>query len=291
MRTIRGFYLFVLLLAGTTIVLAQQTAAPATPAKPAATPPAVKLVLPAKTRIITLVVEPFWQTNCYIVAGPTGQALVIDPADDLESISTAEKPDRYHPRGNDAKRIYAALTENKLTLKYMILTHGHLDHFGAIGYLKQQTGATIMMHEGDIRPKGDPFEGCPKDTRMFDVEVPKVDRALKEDDIISLDGMTLKVIHTPGHSPGSLCLLTSYQGKPLLFSGDTLLHYYKGWDGNTYDTGRTNFHDGSGNQDLLYRMIREKLFILPDETVVLPGHYAATTIGDEKKFSPATKAP
>ena len=276
MKTIRYYGLLLALLAGGVIAAAAQ---PVTP------------TLPDTVRITRLVVEHFWETNCYIIASKSGSAIVVDPGDDLEFVGTDTDPNRYRPDGKDAERIYNTLVAQKLTLKYMLLSHGHLDHIGAIGYLKKKTGAIIAMHEGDIKPAGDPFAGCPKDTRMFVGGLPKVDRALKENDLITVDDMTLKVIHTPGHSPGSMCLLTSYHGKPLLFSGDTLLHYYKGLDGNYYDTGRTNFHDGSGNQDLLYRMIREKLFTLPDDTVVYPGHYDYTTIGDEKKYSPARIVP
>ena len=259
--------------------LAQQAAPPAQPA-PAPT-------LGDGTKIAVLVVEHFWQTNCYILSGPTGKAIVIDPGDDLDYLG----PDHYRPNGKDAQRIYDYLTTHKLTLQYMIFSHGHLDHIGASKMLKEKTGAIIAMHEGDIKPAGDPFAGCPKDTRMFEGGLPKVDRPLKEGDIISTDGMSLRVIHTPGHSPGSMCLLTHFHGKTVVFTGDTLLHYYKGIDGNYYDTGRTNFRDGSGDQDLLYRMIREKLFTLPDDTVVFPGHYDASTIGEEKKYSPARIMP
>lgn len=256
-------------------------------------PPPVVPTLPDKTRMLTLVVEHFWQTNCYILVGPHNKAIVIDPGDDLEMIDrdATGKKDLYQPNGKDAKRIYEAITKNKLKLEYIILSHGHLDHIGAVGYLKERTGAKILMHGADIRPEGDPFAGCPKDARMFKGGLPKVDQALKDGDIISLDGMTLQVMHTPGHSPGGICLLTHYQGKTVLFSGDTLLHYYLGIDGNYYDTGRTNFRDGSGDQELLYKNVREKLLTLPPDTIVYPGHYEPTIIADERKFSPAAKVP
>ena len=115
----------------------------------------------------------------------------------------------------------------------------------------------------------------------------KVDRTIVDGEMISCEGMTLKAIYTPGHGRGSTCYFTTWEGKPVLFSGDTLLHYYKVAEGIYYDTGRTNFKDGTGNQEELYKNIREKLFILPEATIVFPGHYDYTTIGLEKLYSPA----
>lgn len=148
-----------------------------------------------------------------------------------------------------------------------------------------------MMHPADVRKVGDPLAGQPKDANLILDGLVKVDKTIDEGDIVTLDGMSLKVLYTPGHGRGSICFLTSLNNRPLLFSGDTLLHFYLGADGKYYDTGRTNFKDGTGDEVLLYRMIREKLFTLPDDTLVFPGHYDYTTIELEKQYSPALAVP
>lgn len=275
MRKSIRILLLCLCLTGALLALAQQPA------------PAPAVRLPDNTKISRLVVESFWQVNCFIIAAPNGKAVIIDPGDDLDWLGNG----RYHPNGKDAKRIHEFLLKNKLKLQCIVLTHGHLDHIGACKYLKDKTGAKVLMHANDVRPAGDPLAGCPKDNNLFDAGFTKVDRTLADNEILTVGDMSFKVLFTPGHGVGSICLYTTQKGKPLLFSGDTLLHYYKGYDGAYYDTGRTNFRDGTGNQELLYRMVREKLFTLPDETLVYPGHYDFTTIGEEKKYSPANKPP
>ncbi len=290
---------------------------------PAANPPVDPTVFPTKALIYTLVVSGFWQTNCYILASPHGQAIVIDPGDDLDFLTdrVLMDPDTgksvpateadvanlkflptlgealvdpvtqkarisytmYRPNGKDAKRIYDVLQAHKLTLKYIVLSHGHIDHIGAIGFLKEKTGAKILMHPDDVRGKdggkldfsaGKKVIGYPKDTYSVKGGLPPVDELIKDGDLISLDGMVLQIIHTPGHSPGSICLRTRFEGRTLLFSGDILLRH---------SIGRTNFRDGSGDQMLEFKTIREKLFTLPDDTIVFPGHYETTTIGEEKQ--------
>ena len=196
-----------------------------------------------------LVVHDYWHTNCYLVWGPNRKALVIDP-------------------GDNADRILAAIKRNRLQVMYIINTHGHIDHIGADAEVKRATGAQLLMHSGDADP-----QGRPKDAHMFAQGQPKIDRLLRDGDILELDGLKLEVIHTPGHSPGGICLRL---GPDLLFSGDTLL-----WQ----TVGRTNFTDGSGNTDLLLRSIRERLFTLGDRVIVLPGHYQPTTIGEERQHN------
>jgi len=273
-KLIRSLQLLLILAGGTAVI-----AAPA--AKPKFTPS-----LPPKTKIFHMVVEDFWETNCYFLVGPTGKTIIIDPGDDLEATGV----DLYRATGKDTARIYKFLTENKLDLQDMILTHGHLDHIGSTKFLKEKTGAQILMHAADVRKPGDPLAGQPKDANLIEGGLVKVDRTIDEGNL-TLGDMSFKVLYTPGHGRGSICLFTTWNGKPVLFSGDTLLHYYKAFDGTYYDTGRTNFRDGTGNQEELYRMIREKLFVLPDETLVFPGHYDNTTIGLEKQYSPALAVP
>ncbi len=280
--------------------------------------------MPDTAQIILFPVQDdiFGITNCYLIVGPTGQALMFDCADKLELLDTQKviidtvtgksipgsqldkmEPvstgvvrdpadgkeklvyEMYHSTGKYGPLMLDAMKKKKITLKMIVLSHGHMDHIGSVGYLKDKTGCKVLMHEGDIR------QGFPKDAARFTNPIPKVDRALKDSEMLTLDGMTFQVLSTPGHSPGSMCLYTHFQGTPRLFSGDTLLHYYAGYDGNTYDTGRWNFRDGSGDVDLLYKSLREKLFVLPDDTIVYPGHDDPSTIGLERKHSPALPHP
>ncbi|OPZ87571.1 MAG: putative metallo-hydrolase [bacterium ADurb.Bin429] len=292
--------------------------------QPAAVP-TDPVILPPEAQIHHLVVEDFWQTNCFIIAGKNREAIIIDPGDNLvmgtEKLlvdittgksrkATAEELARgdgesvedphtgkklliygtWRALSRDAERIAKVLDDNKLKLKLIILTHGHIDHIGAVGYLKKKTGAQLLMHAADTRcadgaipPADDPkVPVYPKDAYTLEGGLPKVDRLLKDGDLVKLDGMVLQVIHTPGHSPGGICLRTIYKNRPLLFSGDTLLYH---------SLGRTNFRDGSGDQELEFKSIRERLFTLPEETIVLTGHYEMTTIGEEKKNNPFLNPP
>jgi glyoxylase-like metal-dependent hydrolase (beta-lactamase superfamily II) len=264
------------------LLLALALAAFAAPEKPKFDPN-----LPPKTKIFRMVTDDFFEENCYFIVGPTGKTIIIDPGDNLKMIGE----NLFQRTDRDAKRIYKFLTENKLDLQYMIITHGHLDHIGSVKFLKERIpGARILMHAADVRKPGDPLAGQPKDANIIEGGLVKVDRTIDEGEL-TLGDMSFKVLYTPGHGRGSICLFSHWNGKPVLFSGDTLLHFYKAWDGTYYDTGRTNFKDGTGDQEELYRMLREKLFILPDETLVFPGHYDYTTIGLEKFYSPALAVP
>lgn len=310
MRTLLIFLLLALGLAA----LAQQPAAPADPTG-----------LPPTTKIYQVIVDDFWQTNCYILAGKTGQAIIIDPGDNLkmsdekllvdiatgksrpataEELANAVGDAVIDPKtgvkwlvysmwagtGRDTARIIDTLEKYKLKLKYIVLSHGHIDHIGSVGVLKKKYGAQIIMHAGDVRAidggkiaDGDKTTpGYPKDAYTLAGGLPKVDRTVKDGDLISLDGMVLQVIHTPGHSPGGISLRTRFNGRTYLFSGDTLLYH---------SLGRTNFRDGSGDQDLLFKSIRERLFTLPEDTVVFTGHYDFSTIGEEKKNNPFLNPP
>jgi hydroxyacylglutathione hydrolase len=242
-----------------------------------AAPPPLPPLLPATTKIRCIVVNSFWQTNCYLLSNKSGQALLLDAGDEYDWLPS----ERYRPTGAHVQRILAALKEHRLTLKLIILSHGHLDHCGGLWQLKKETGAQILMHSGDIRPAGDPHAGCPKDARLMEGGLPKVDRQIVDNELIELDGMRLQVVHTPGHSPGGIALVTKLKGRTICFSGDILLRR---------SVGRTNFRDGSGDADLEAKSIRERLYTLPDDTLVLPGHDAPTTIGEEKRENPFVPA-
>ncbi len=187
----------------------------------------------------------------------TGEAFVIDPAAETSKlVSLAEK--------------------NNLKIKYIVNTHGHVDHIAGNQDMKERTGAKIIIHEGDAEM----LVSTPAMyLRMFGAkQSPPADIIVKEGDVITLGKVSLEVMATPGHSPGSMCL----RGDGLVFTGDTLF---------VGAVGRTDLPGGSW--DVMARSLKEKLAVLPDETKVLPGHnYGASptsTIGYEKLHNPFLK--
>ena len=183
----------------------------------------------------------------------TGDALVIDPAD-------------------NAQEIIAVAKQNKLQINYIINTHGHVDHIGGNAEMQKLTGAKIIVHEDDaIMLTSTPAMML----KMFGAkQSPPADILVKDGMIISAGNIELKVIHTPGHSPGGICLYTP----GYVFTGDTLF---------VEAVGRTDLPGGSWQ--IMYNSIQTKLFTLPDDTKVMPGHnYGRTptsTIGHEKKYN------
>jgi glyoxylase-like metal-dependent hydrolase (beta-lactamase superfamily II) len=192
------------------------------------------------------------QANCFIVGcEKTRQAVVIDP-------------------GGDADRILAALAKEKLTLSAIIDTHGHFDHIGANQPLQAATNAQIMIHQLDAPMLDDMVQSA----AAWGLKVessPKPDRLIDEGDVIAFGELELKVLHTPGHTPGGISLYAD----SAVFVGDTLF---------SGSIGRTDFPGGDYNT--LINSIQTKLFTLPDETTVYTGHMETTTIGKEKKFNP-----
>jgi glyoxylase-like metal-dependent hydrolase (beta-lactamase superfamily II) len=191
----------------------------------------------------------------YLVGDPrSGEALVIDPAAETENIiAVAEK--------------------NNLKIKYIVNTHGHVDHTSGNDDMKRLTGAKIIVHEDDAGRLANP---SPAMLAMFAAKAsPPADITVKEGDRIEIGDVSLKVIHTPGHSMGSMSLYM----EGVVFTGDTL--FVEG-------VGRTDFPGSSW--PMMYGSIKEKLFKLPDKTKVLPGHnYGMTptsTIGHEKRYNP-----
>lgn len=191
----------------------------------------------------------------YLVGDPqSGEALVIDPADDTEEIIARAK-------------------RNNLTIKYIVNTHGHVDHISGNSDMKEETGAEIIIHADDAyRLTTTPAALL----SMFNAKPsPPADITVKDGDEIRVGNVALHVLHTPGHSEGSMSL--HYDG--LVFTGDTLF---------VEAVGRTDFP--GGNWNVMYTSIHTKLFRLPDETRVLPGHnygrMATSTIGHEKQHNP-----
>lgn len=192
---------------------------------------------------------------CYIVACENKKvAAVIDP-------------------GGDEGKILAEVKKMGVELAYIIATHGHPDHVCGNKKLQEQTGAKIIMHADDAA-----FFGKPEVKNYFSMlglpPSPPVDRQVVDGDEITIGDVTFKVIHTPGHTPGGMCLYNA----PDLFTGDTLF---------VGGLGRSDFPGGS-HQELL-ASIRDRLLVLPPETVVWPGHGyggSRSTIGEEMRSNP-----
>ena len=197
--------------------------------------------------IETLVVGPL-ETNCYIAYDPeTREAVVIDP-------------------GDQPTDILDVLGGKRLIPLYIINTHGHPDHLAADEEVRQATGAKILIHEDDAKIFDAPSSWL---KFAFSSKVPHIDRKLKDGDGIKFGSSFLKVIHTPGHSRGSVCLYS--EADAILFSGDTLFY-------NNY--GRT---DLPWSEDEKMMGSLKKLLALPSDTRVLPGHGPETTIAKERE--------
>ena len=190
--------------------------------------------------------------NCYIAAcEETGEAVVIDP-------------------GAEADRILLSLAESKLTVKYIINTHGHFDHVGANKTLKEATGADLLIHPLDAHMLDELAENAAAWGLTSD-NSPPPDRTVDEGDTVSVGNITFKIIHTPGHSPGGISIYSDGH----VFVGDTLF---------AGSIGRTDFPGGS--YETLIAGIRDKLFVLGDDVKVYPGHMGITTIGQERLYNP-----
>ncbi len=189
-------------------------------------------------------------TNCYLLW--SGQeAGVIDP-------------------GGPVFEVVNFLKNNKLELKWIVNTHGHVDHIAGNLALKNEFNVPIFINERDREMLFSPTTNL---SIFLGTEIisPEADKLLKEGDIIRLGLEELRVIETPGHTPGGIALYTP----GLLFSGDTLF---------LESIGRTDLP--GGDQQQLLKSIRERLMVLPPETVVLPGHEESTTIEHESKYNP-----
>jgi glyoxylase-like metal-dependent hydrolase (beta-lactamase superfamily II) len=198
-----------------------------------------------------LVVGPL-MANCFICGcSKTKEAVVIDP-------------------GGDADTILLSLADAKLKVKYIINTHGHFDHVSANGKMKDATGADILIHPLDAPM----LEKLSSNAAFFGVSVensPPCDQTLEEGDTVSFGDIALKVIHTPGHTPGGISLYTN----GVVFVGDTLF---------AGSIGRTDFP--GGNFNTLISSIKTKLFKMEDDIRVFSGHGPETSIGIEKRHNP-----
>jgi glyoxylase-like metal-dependent hydrolase (beta-lactamase superfamily II) len=208
------------------------------------------------------------QCNCSIIGDPeTREALVVDP-------------------GDEAQRILELLAKHALTVKAIVSTHAHIDHVGGLRKMQQATGAPVLMHGDDMEL----YRHLDVQAAWIGMRTPdpaSVDKFLREGDTLRWGRFEANVLHTPGHTPGSISLYLAPQpqtearaeaGK--LLAGDTLF---------AGSIGRTDLWGGSPEQIL--RSIHQKLLILPDETIVYPGHGAATTIGEERAGNPFLELP
>jgi hydroxyacylglutathione hydrolase len=194
------------------------------------------------------------QCNCSVIGDEkTREAMVIDPGDQIEGI-------------------LEILRQEKLTLKQIVITHAHIDHVGGAMKLKAATGAPILMNQNDyallkmldmqaawigMRPPGDV----------------QVDEAIGQGRVLKIGEISSSVIHTPGHTEGSICVYFPTEKK--LIAGDTLF---------AGSIGRTDLPGGS--MDKIMRSLHNQVLALPDETEVVPGHGPVTTIGEERETNP-----
>ena len=167
--------------------------------------------------------------------------------------------------------LYDKLKEAGFSVAGIILTHGHYDHIGSADELRSKSGAKIYANEAERELCTDPRLNL---SGMFGRKITvEPDVYVKDGEELTIAGMTCKMIATPGHTSGSCCYY--FEDAGMLISGDTLF---------LESTGRTDFPTGSTSE--IIRSIKEKLFLLPDDTKVYPGHNDATTIGHEKKYNP-----
>lgn len=197
-----------------------------------------------------------FENNCYIVRNS-------DSASDCLVIDTAL----------DVRGLPAFLDKHKLTPAAVILTHGHIDHIAGVEALrKKYSSILVYIHKLDAEMLGDADENL-SIMAGSSFTAGKADRLIDEGDTIDEAGIRLRVIHTPGHTPGGICLYCEKDG--VIFVGDTLF---------AGSVGRTDFPSGDMNK--LIEGIKHKLLVLPEDTVVYPGHGPETTIGREKTDNP-----
>jgi hydroxyacylglutathione hydrolase len=208
-----------------------------------------------KDWIIDRLVVGEFMVNCYIVGWkPTGEAIVVDP-------------------GGEVELIVDRLKELNLKVTAVVNTHGHGDHIGGNNELLELTGVPLLVGEKDAPMLEDPRKNLSAPFGYM-IRSRTPDKLLHEGDTVQVGGGTLKVLDTPGHSPGSVSLV----GDGFVLVGDVLF---------AGSIGRTDFPYGS--MELLLQMIKEKLFPLGDEFIVLPGHESISTIGEERKHNPFLK--
>ena len=194
------------------------------------------------------------QCNCSVIGDErTREAMVVDPGDEIE-------------------RVLEVLRQHGLKLKMIVVTHGHIDHIGGADQLHKATGAPVYMNEHDQMQ----IKLLPLQAAWIGMQPPgavKIDQALRDADKFDVGDLSATVMHTPGHTEGSICLYFNTQKK--LIAGDTLF---------AGSIGRTDLP--GGNFDKIMRSLQQRVLALPDETVVVPGHGPLTSIGEERQSNP-----
>jgi glyoxylase-like metal-dependent hydrolase (beta-lactamase superfamily II) len=200
-----------------------------------------------------LTVGPF-QENCYIVGDEgMGAGALVDP-------------------GDEATRVALAVEQTGLEIDWILITHAHIDHVGAVAALVDEYACPVLMH-AEAEPM---LQQLPTQAMMMGLrfgKVPAVDRHIEDEEVLEVGALRLRALYTPGHAPGHLAFYV--EGEGLVLSGDTLF---------AGSVGRTDLF--GGDMDLLMRSINEKLMTLPDETRVYSGHGPQTTISDERAHNP-----
>lgn len=195
------------------------------------------------------VVVGIFEANCYILWDEKDrEAIIVDP-------------------GEEGERIIEIIGKYSLKIKSIVNTHTHIDHIGANDFLAEKTGAPLLVHSADVSLLQNAelnLSALTGKDRSFSLPA----RVLEEGDEIRVGNFSLRVLHTPGHTPGSICLY----GDNKLFSGDTLF---------AGGIGRTDL--AGGNAKELQKSIKEKILTLPDEVVVYPGHGPSTVVDKERR--------
>jgi len=197
------------------------------------------------------------QCNCSIIGDETThEAMVIDPGDDTDDI-------------------VAIIDEHKLQVKQIVITHAHIDHVGGAMKLRAKTGAPILLNQNDYAL-----------LKMLDIQASwlgmkppgavEIEAALSHDETLQAGNLKASVLHTPGHTEGSVCLY--FPAEKMLIAGDTLFQR---------SIGRTDLPGGSFEK--IIRSLHDRVLTLPDETKVIPGHGPSTTIGEEREENPFLK--
>jgi len=204
----------------------------------------------SKLQVEPLIVGPLF-SNCYIVwDNGVKQGVIIDPGDDADAILKKVK-------------------ELGIKVNYILATHGHFDHVGAVAPLRKELNVEFLAHEYDFFFIED-GENAARRWGIGIEQPPKPDRFIEDGEKIKVGEFELEVLHTPGHSPGGV----SFHHDRMVFGGDTL---FQG------SIGRTDFRKGSFED--LANSIKSRLYTLPDDTIVYTGHGPVTTIGDEKRYN------
>lgn len=207
--------------------------------------------------IETRAVDPFYKNGFVVGCEATREGVVIDP-------------------GDEVGHLISAAQAHGLTIRYILLTHAHLDHITGVAAAKEAFGAPVMLHRDDLFL----YEAAPEQGRMFGFDVPRQpapDVFYEPNQVIAFGRLEARVHHTPGHCPGGVCLQIGPAGTPgtKLFVGDTLF---------AGSIGRTDLP--GGDLTTLMKSIRQVLFQFPDQSEVYSGHGPVTTIGDEKRTNP-----